>query len=56
MNGILPWLNTQAHTAMSVYAAIISNQPSPARQVLVYTAVLAAILFVVPKIVKLVSK
>ena len=56
MNGILAWLNVQAHSAMSVYLAVAANQPAPARQVLVYTGVLIALVFVVPKIIKLASK
>ena len=56
MSGFLAWLNMQAHTAMSVYLAVASNQPSPAREVLIFTGVLIAIVFVVPKIIKLVSK
>jgi hypothetical protein len=56
MNGILAWLQAQAHVAMSVIGAVLSNKPAPARQVLVYTAALVALMFVVPKIVKLVSK
>ena len=56
MNGILAWLNAQAHVALSVLAAIISNQPAPARQVVIYTLALAALAFAVPKIIKLVSK
>ena len=49
-------LSTQAHVAWSVLAAIVSNQPAPARQVVIYTLVLIALAFIVPKIVKLVSK
>ena len=56
MNGILAWLDTQLHVAMSVLAAIVSNKPAPARQVVIYTLVLIALAFIVPKIVKLVSK
>lgn len=56
MNGILAWLNGQAHVAWSVLAAVISNQPAPARQVVIYTLVLIVLAFLVPKIVKAVSK
>jgi hypothetical protein len=56
VNGILAWLDAQAHVALSVLSAIISNQPAPARQVVIYTLVLIAIAFVIPKIVKLVGK
>lgn len=50
------WLDAQAHVAWSVLSAIISNQPAPARQVVIYTLVLAALAYVIPKIIKLVSK
>ena len=56
MTGIFAWLHTQAQVALSVLSAIISNQPAPARQVVIYTLALAALVFVIPKIVKLVSK
>jgi hypothetical protein len=56
MNGILAWLDAQAHVALSVLSAIISNQPAPARQVVIYTLVLAVLVFLVPKLIKLVSK
>jgi hypothetical protein len=56
MNGIPHWLGTQAHVAWSVLAAIVSNQPAPARQVVIYTLVLIALAFVVPKIIKAVTK
>ena len=56
MNGILAWLDAQAHVAWSVLSAIISNQPAPARQVVIYILALAALAFVIPKIIKLVSK
>jgi hypothetical protein len=55
VNGILAWLDTQAHVAWSVLAAIVSNQPAPARQAVIYTLVLIALAFLVPKIVKLVK-
>lgn len=53
---ILTWLEAQANVAWSVVAAVASNKPAPARQVVIYTLVLIALAFVVPKIVKLVSK
>lgn len=56
MNGILAWLQAQAHTAFPVLGAIISNQPAPARQVVIYTVVLVVLAVAIPKIVKLVSK
>lgn len=52
MTGIRAWLNAQAH----IISAIITNRPAPARQVLVCTLVLIALAYLVPKIVKLVSK
>ena len=56
MTGIPAWLDAQAHVAWSVLAAVVSNQPAPARQVVIYTLVLIALAFLVPKIIKLVSK
>ena len=56
MNGIFAWLNLQAHIAMSVIGAVVSNKPAPARQTVVYTLVLITLAFLAPKIVKLVSK
>ena len=56
MTGVFAWLDIQAHVAWSVLAAIVSNQPAPARQVVIYTLVLIALAFIVPKIIKLVSK
>jgi hypothetical protein len=53
---ILTWLHAQANIAASVVGAIISNRPAPARQVVIYTIVLIALAFVVPKIVKAVGK
>ena len=56
MNGILAWLSAQVNVAFSVVGAVASNKPAPARQVVIYTLVLIALAFIVPKIVKLVSK
>ena len=56
MNGVLAWLGTQAHIAGSVIGAVATNQPAPARQVVIYTLVLAALAFVIPKLFKLISK
>jgi hypothetical protein len=56
VNGVLDWLAAQAHVMTTVLGAVISDQPAPARQVVIYTAVLAALAYVVPKIVKAVSK
>ena len=50
------WLAGQVHIAWTVVTAIVSNQPAPARQVVIYTLVLIALAVVIPKIVKLVSK
>jgi hypothetical protein len=55
-SAILGWLGAQAHVAGTVLAAIISNRPAPARQVVIYTVALAVVATVIPKIVKLVSK
>ena len=56
MNGILAWLAAQAHVMASVLGAVISDQSAPARQVVIYMAVLAALLYVLPKIAKKASK
>jgi hypothetical protein len=56
VNGILAWLSTQAGIALGVVDAIVSNKSAPARQVVIYTVVLAGLAFVIPKIIKLVSK
>lgn len=56
MSGILAWLGVQAHVMASVLGAVISNQPAPARQVVIYVAVLSVLLSVIPKIAKKVSK
>jgi hypothetical protein len=56
VNGFLAWLDIQAHVAWSVLAAIVSDKPAPARQVVIYTLVLIALAFIVPKIVKAVAK
>jgi hypothetical protein len=56
VNGMLTWLGTQAHIAMSVIGAVISNRPAPARQVLIYTVALVALAIGIPKIAKLISK
>ena len=63
MNGILDQLQqvfdlvrTQAAALWNTGSAIIANRPEPARTVVIYTLVLIALAFVVPKIVKLVSK
>ena len=56
MTGTLAWLGTQAHIAGTVLAALITDKSAPARQVLIYTVVLIALAFTVPRIVKLVSK
>lgn len=56
MNGALDWLAAQAHVMLGVVGAVISDRPAPARQVVIYTAVLAVLLYVIPKIVKQIGK
>jgi len=56
MNGFPAWLETQVHVLGSIAAAVVSDQPEPARQVLIYTAALALIIWAFLKIAKLVSK
>lgn len=52
MNGFSAFLQQ----AVSVLSAIVANRPAPARQVVIYTVVLAVLAVAIPKIVKLVSK
>ena len=52
----LTWLHTQADAATQVIGAVISNQPAPAREVVIYVFVIIALAVIIPKIVKLVSK
>lgn len=52
MNGVLDWLVAQAHVMASVVGAVISDQPAPARQVVIYMAVLVTLLMFVPKALK----
>ena len=56
MSGFLTWLHAQLTALVSTGAAVIGNQPAPARQVFVYTLVLIALVWAVPKIVKAVKK
>ena len=53
---LLEWLHAQASIAWSVIGAVISDRPAPARQVVIYVLVLIALAYIVPKIIKLVSK
>ena len=55
MTGVLAWLAAQAHVMASVLGAVMTDRPAPARQVVIYTVVLAALLYVIPKIAKLIS-
>lgn len=50
MSGFTAWLNTQAHTLGSVLSAVAANGTAPARQVLIYTAVLVLIIWAAFKI------
>ncbi len=63
MNGFLAFVQqaldivrTQAAALWNVLSAIAANKPAPARTVVVYTLVLAGLLFLVPKIIKLIGK
>jgi cytochrome c biogenesis protein CcdA len=53
---VLTWMQAQAHVLGSVISAVAANKPEPARQVLIYTAVLALIIWAAVKITKSVSK
>jgi hypothetical protein len=46
------WLAGQLGQAFGVLPAVLANKPEPARNVLVSLAVLAALAWIVPKIVK----
>ena len=49
-------LRVQAAALWDTLSAIVANKPAPARQVVIYTLALIALAFVVPKIIKAVSK
>lgn len=56
MNGVLPLLKAQANAVFATIGNVASDKPEPARQVVIYVIVLAVLAYVIPKIVKLVSK
>jgi hypothetical protein len=56
MSSVLAWLQAQAHVLGSVLSAVAANRPEPARQVLIYTAVLVLIIWAAIKIAKSASK
>ena len=56
MNGALLRLHAQASALVSNVEAVIVNKPEPARQVVIYMLMLIALAFIIPKIIKLVSK
>lgn len=57
MNGIPAWLGAQMHVIAAVISAVISNGTMPARQVAVYTLVVAVLATaVIPKVLKALKK
>ena len=56
LNAVLAWLQAQASAIFATIGNVVSDRPEPARQVVVYVAVLAVLVFVIPRIIKLVSK
>ena len=56
MNGFAVWLHTQMTVMGGTLAAIASNRPEPARQVIVYVLALIVLVVGIPKLVKIVKK
>lgn len=57
MNGVLQWLGQQVHAVGAVLAAVASDGIMPARQVAVYTLVVAVLVTAIaPKILKALKK
>jgi hypothetical protein len=52
----LIWLKAQGSALLATAGAVAANHPEPARQVLIYTAALALIIWAAFKIANLVSK
>ncbi len=48
----LTWLGQQLHAIGGLIAAVASNGSMPARQVLIYTFVIIALAYLIPKTVK----
>ena len=48
----LTWLHAQASALFATFGNVAANRPEPARQVVVYTLVFAAILAVTPRVLK----
>jgi hypothetical protein len=46
----------QVRIAAGVVSAVFTNQAMPARQVVIYLAAIAALVFVAPKVIKKLSK
>lgn len=55
-NGLLVWLHTQMTVMVSTLAAIASNRPAPARQVVIYVLALVVLAIGVPRLVKIFKK
>lgn len=56
MQQALDFAGAQVTAMWNIGLAVAVNKPEPARNVIVYTLVLAALLAVAPKIIKIVSK
>ena len=52
VTALLAWLHAQASALFATFGNVAANRPEPARQVVVYTLVFAALLAVAPRILK----
>ena len=51
LNGALAWIEGHASALKSTVAAVVANQPEPARNVLAYMSVLLVLAWVLAKLV-----
>jgi hypothetical protein len=51
LQGVLAWIEGHASALKSTVAAVVANQPAPARDVLAYTGVLLVLAWVLAKLV-----
>ncbi len=51
MQGVMAWIGGHASALKSTVAAVVANQPEPARNVLAYTGVLLVLAWVLAKFV-----
>ena len=56
VQGALAWLHAQMTVMVSTLAAIASNRPEPARQVVIYVLALVVLALGIPKLVKILKK